>query len=67
MSLLSVDSSNVKRFGDIVVAVKDVTGLPLMISPGVLEDDMLIAFGRRDIDLKFLTVFRYGEVCAALR
>jgi len=48
--MLSTGSSNVKRFGDIVLAVKDVTDLPLMISPGVLDDDTLIAFGRLGID-----------------
>lgn len=48
--MLSAGSSNVKRFGDIVLAVKDVTDLPLMISPGVLDDDTLAAFGGMGID-----------------
>lgn len=48
--MLLAGSSNVKRFGDIVLAVKDVTDLPLMISPGVLDDDTLSAFGRMGID-----------------
>lgn len=48
--MLSAGTSNVKRFGDIVLAVKEVTDLPLMISPGVLDDDTLIEFGRMGID-----------------
>lgn len=48
--MLSSGSSRLKRFGDIVMAVKAETDLPLMISPGVLPEDVLYPLAKAGVD-----------------
>ena len=48
--MLGSGSSHLKRFGDIVMAVKAATDLPLMISPGVLPHDLLTLLARAGVD-----------------
>ena len=48
--MLASGASHLKRFGDIVMAVKAETDLPLMISPGVLPDDILTSLAKAGVD-----------------
>lgn len=48
--MLGSGSSRLKRFGDIVMAVKAETDLPLMISPGVLPGDILTLLAKAGVD-----------------
>ncbi len=48
--MLGSGSSRLKRFGDIVMAVKAETDLPLMISPGVLPGDILTLLAEAGVD-----------------
>lgn len=48
--MLGPGSSRLKRFGDIVMAVKAETDLPLMISPGVLPEDIIHPLAKAGVD-----------------
>jgi methylornithine synthase len=48
--MLASGASHLKRFGDIVMAVKAETDLPLMISPGVLPGEILTPLAQAGVD-----------------